>query len=298
MTWEVIDTCAGNCHSRGMLRPSPIRPSETDAVGAQLRQLRQRARMSQMALALHSGISQRHLSCIETGRSRPSPVTLHAVLTALDTPLEARNAVFLAAGYAPRYDALPLADPEMEVVRTAIVHVLHANNPAPAIVLDSNWQVLAANAAVGALFDLVGLPADSGEGELNLLRTLLVPGGLGDYLINAEEIRQVAWQRAAREALSNPVLAELLLGISPPQGSAMTLRDEALPPLLLTRLNYSQGELRFLSTFTTFGMPLDITVASLRIEHLIPADPATWQVMTQACERVAGVAVEGAGSKV
>ena len=78
----------------------------------------------------------------------------------------------------------------------------------------------------------------------------------------------------------------------------MTLRDEALPPLLLTRLNSSQGELRFLSTFTTFGMPLDITVASLRIEHLIPADPATWQLMTQACERVAGVAVEGAGSKV
>lgn len=244
-----------------------------------------------MALALHAGISQRYLSCVETGRSRPSPVTLHAVLTALDTPLDERNALFLAAGYAPRYDALPLADPALEVVHTAMLHILQANNPAPAIVLDSNWQVLAANAAVAALFDLVGLPVD-GAGELNLLQTLLMPGGLGDHLLNAEEIRQVAWQRAAREALSNPVLAELLATLPTPHGHLATARDETLPPLLLTRVNSSEGELRFLSTFTTFGMPQDITVASLRIEHLIPADPATWQAMTQACAHLAAAGSE------
>lgn len=273
-----------------MFRPSLVQSSDSGAVGLQLRHLRQRARMSQMALALHAGISQRYLSCIETGRSRPSPVTLHAVLTALDTPLEERNALFLAAGYAPRYEALPLADPELEAVRTAIVHVLQANNPAPAIVLDSTWQVLAANAAVAALFDLVGLPVE-GAGALNLLQTLLVPGGLGDHLINAEEIRQVAWQRAAREALGNPALADVLATL-PPQGGVASPRDAVLPPLLLTRLNSRQGELRFLSTFTTFGMPLDITVASLRIEHLIPADPATWQAMTQACARLAAAGSE------
>lgn len=274
-----------------MFRPSHIPPVEPAAVGLQLRQLRQRARMSQMALALHSGISQRYLSCVETGRSRPSPVTLHAVLTALDTPLDERNALFLAAGYAPRYEALPLADPALEVVHNAMLHILQANNPAPAIVLDSNWQVVAANAAVAALFSLVGLPVDGG-GPLNLLETLLVPGGLGDHLLNAEEIRQVAWQRAAREALSNPALAQRLSRLPTPQGHVEAARDEALPPLLLTRVNSSQGELRFLSTFTTFGMPLDITVASLRIEHLIPADPATWQAMTAACERLASSGAE------
>lgn len=254
-------------------------------VGAQLRRLRQRARLSQLDLALQSGISQRHLSCVETGRAKPSPAMLHALLTALDTPLEECNAAFLAAGYAPRYEALPLADPSMQAVHSALMHLLHANNPAPAIVLDSAWQVLAANAATGVLFGLVGLPASAALGEFNLLRTLLEPGGLGDHLLNADEIRQIAWQRASREALNCPALAALLTSL--PSAAEVDPASSASPstPLLLTRVASTVGELRFLSTFTTFGMPLDITVASLRIEHLIPADPATWRIMGEAYER-------------
>jgi hypothetical protein len=167
----------------------------------------------------------------------------------------------------------------MEAVRDAITHLLHANNPAPAIVLGSQWEILAANASTGVLFDLVGLSADAAEG-LNLLVTLLEPGGLGDHLNNVEEIRLIAWQRAAREALSNPGLATLLKSLPTPQ-EASTLTNE-LPPLVLTRLDSRHGELKFMSTFTTFGMPLDITMESLRIEHLIPADARTWEVMAQA----------------
>ncbi|CRM76550.1 helix-turn-helix domain-containing protein [Pseudomonas sp. 58 R 3] len=246
--------------------------------GDQLRQLRRHAKLSQLDLALITGVSQRHLSYIETGRAKPSPGTLHNVLTALDVPLEQCNRVFLAAGYAPRYTATPLASPAMAAIREAVSHVLHANNPAPAILLDSQWQVLAANASTGVLFQLLGLEPDAANG-LNLLTTLLQTGGLGDHLINAEAIRALAWQRASREALGNPELAVLLASLPTP---THTEPPEHMPPLALTRIRSPRGELSFLSTFTTFGMPQDITLTSLRIEHLIPADEPTWQVMRAA----------------
>lgn len=282
MTPEVMDAAHLNCQSPRMSRPPFPRITPPATPGEQLRQLRQQAGLSQLDLALIAGISQRHLSCVETGRAKPSPGTLHQLLMALQVPLEACNKVFLASGYAPRYEATPLTSPSMDVVRDAISHLLQVNNPAPAIVLGSHWEVLAANASAGVLFDLVGLASDAAKG-LNLLVTLLQPGGLGDYLANAEEIRWVAWQRATREALSNPGLAQILKSLPVPP-NASTLADE-LPPLLLTRIDSARGELKFLSTFTTFGMPQDITMASLRIEHLIPADAHTWAVMTDAYEQ-------------
>ncbi len=253
--------------------------------GAQLRQLRRHAKLSQLDLALITGVSQRHLSCLETGRAKPSPGTLHNLLTALEVPLEQCNQVFLAAGFAPRYTATPLASPSMAAIREAVSHVLHANNPAPAILLGSQWEVLAANASTGVLFALVGIAPDAADG-LNLLTTLLQPGGLGDHLINADEIRSLAWQRATREALGNPALATLLASLPAPNSREM---PEQMPPLVLTRIRSTQGELNFLSTFTTFGMPQDITLTSLRIEHLIPADATTWQVMRAAYEEYAAL---------
>ena len=251
------------------------------SAGAHLRRLRKQAGLSQLQLSLLAGVSQRHLSCIETDRANASAATLHAVLSALDAPLEHSNEVFLAAGYAPRYAASPLNAPALEMVDSAINHILHANNPAPAIVIASNWDITAANVSAGLLFAMVGVPAGA-ESGLNLLTTLLCPGGLGDHLINAEEIRAVAWQRANREAASNADLAQILRTIPPPDGVPPL---GAMTPVVLTRVKTLQGQaLTFLSTFTTFGMPLDITVASLRIEHLIPADPPTWQAMTLAYE--------------
>ncbi|MGG2397840.1 helix-turn-helix domain-containing protein [Pseudomonas sp. SH1-B] len=262
-------------------------PTPAASAGTQLRLLRRQANLSQLDLALIAGISQRHLSCIETGRARPSPATLHALLMALEAPLQRCNGIFVAAGYAPRYGAAALVSPSLEAVRDAIDHVLHANNPAPAIVLDSQWQVLAANASTAALFHLLGLPVHAVDG-LNLLVTLLQSGGLGDLLLNAEEIRTVAWQRASREALANPDLACLLAELPAPVGPPAATDETA--PLVMTRIDSAEGELRFLSTFTTFGMPLDITVAALRIEHLIPADAHTWRIMTQAYERAQAAA--------
>lgn len=268
-----------------MLPPHAPAAVDSPTVGLLLRQLRQQGRLSQLELALQAGMSQRHLSCVETGRAQPSPELLHRLLSTLDTPLPTRNRVFLAAGYAPRYAALGLNDPGLEPVRMALMHLLKANNPAPAIVIDSHWQVLVANRATQALFQLLGLPLQALEQGFNLLATLLAPGGFGDCLVNAQEIRQVAWQRAAQEAAVDPELAALLVSLPFPGESAGA--PDLTTPLLLTRVRGPQGELRFLSTFTTFGMPQDITVASLRIEHLIPADESTWQALTQACEGLA-----------
>ncbi|BCX67665.1 helix-turn-helix domain-containing protein [Pseudomonas izuensis] len=253
----------------------------SNAAGEHLRRLRQQAGLSQLSLSLLAGISQRHLSCVETGRAKASPGTLHALLTALDVPLEHCNAVFIAAGYAPRYVASALDAPALEVVHVAIDHILQANNPAPAIVINSSWDITAANASAGLLFEMAGVSV-AGESGLNLLDTLLRPGGLGDCLANAQEIRAIAWQRAARESASNPDLARLLEDLAGPKEIPLHVPPS---PLILTRVRTENGELRFLSTFTTFGMPLDITVASLRIEHLVPADAHTWQRMKAAYDQ-------------
>ncbi|MFJ4346231.1 helix-turn-helix domain-containing protein [Pseudomonas sp. NPDC089401] len=259
----------------------PRHPAPGTSAGQHIRQLRQQAGFSQLDLSLLAGVSQRHLSCVETGRAKASPSTLHALLSALGAALEQCNEVFLAAGYAPRYAASSLDAPGMKMMHTAIGHILQANNPAPAIVIDSQWEVVAANVSTGLLLAMAGV-AQEATARLNLLDTLLRPGGLGDRLANAQEIRAVAWQRAAREAGSNPALAERLRNLSAPGESLHTTHSG---PVLLTRVNTSEGELRFLSTFTTFGMPLDITVQSLRIEHLIPADETTWQRMRTAFEK-------------
>ena len=258
----------------------PTTPPPAATAGDHLRRLRRQAGLSQLDLALLAGLSQRHLSCVETGRAKASPSTLHALLSALDVPLDHCNEVFLAAGYAPRYAASAPDALALKMVHDALEHLLHANNPAPAIVLASNWDITSANASAGLLFTMAGVPMERALG-LNLLDTLLRPGGLGDHLVNADEIRAIAWQRATREAVANPDLAQRLRGLPAPPALAA---DMPQSPLVLTRVRTGAGELRFLSTFTTFGMPLDITVASLRIEHLIPADSETWQVMRAAYE--------------
>lgn len=174
MTCEVMDAAIKDDKDQGMSHHLFHRksPAPDTSAGQHLRHLRQQAGLSQLALSLLAGVSQRHLSCLETGRAKASPGTLHALLSALGAPLEHCNEVFIAAGYAPRYAASPLDAPELALVHAAIEHILQANNPAPAIVIDSNWQVIAANASTGLLLAMVGVAAQAAPG-LNLLDTLL-----------------------------------------------------------------------------------------------------------------------------
>ena len=249
---------------------------ERRGAGPRLRALRDARRLSQMELSLRVGVSQRHLSWLENGRARPSRGMLLALLDALDAPLTERNDALLAAGYAPAFAQRALDSAEMQPVRAAIGHLLAAHDPAPALVLDAAWNVLEVNRGMRRLARLLGLPPSILDAPLNMLEATLLPGGLGEAFVNRDAIRHDVWQRALREAPHVPELARRVAALQPHAPPAP--QPEAIlhpAPLLLARLASSRGELAFFSTFTTFGAPLDVTVASLRVEHLFPADAAT-----------------------
>lgn len=239
--------------------------------------LRRQKRVSQLELGLRAGVSQRHLSCIETGRSRPTRGTLLALLDALDAPLAERNAALLAAGLAPAYSQHALDAPQLSPAREALQQLLHAPGSPPALVLDAEWNLVMANAGVHRLLDLLGLPMP--DAPPNLLDWMLGKGALRDRLLNEQEVCGEVLHRARREAQHVPALAVRLQRLS------ATLPNWPVPtvqtPLLLTRLRSRAGELRLFSVFSSFGAPLDVTLASLRIEHLFAADPATAQALRE-----------------
>lgn len=241
-----------------------------------LARLRQQRRWSQLELSLRTGVSQRHLSCIETGRAAPSRATLLALLDALEAPLAERNAALLASGLAPRYSSLSLDDAQLTPAREALSQLLNAPGAAPALVIDAEWNLLMANAGVGRLLDLLGLTLP--QGPANLLDWLF-SGPFSERLLNAQEVLPDVYQRALREAAHVPALAERLVGLrATPNGQTATaLPTTAAPgPMLLTRLRARDGQaLSLFSMFSSFGSPMDVTLASLRIEHLFPADAAT-----------------------
>lgn len=246
-----------------------------------LASLRNERRLSQLELALRVGVSQRHLSCIETGRAKPSRPMLIAVLDALEAPLPERNRALLAAGFAPAYAETDLDDPAMAPVRKALTHLLDAHDPAPALVMDGAWNLLLANKGMRGLIRLLGAdPATHLVPGFNLLRACLKPGGFGEACVNREQVAAALWQRANSEAIHVPALKPLLEELRPHVPKALPL--EPSTPLLHTTLRTTAGELSFFSAFTTFGTPLDVTVASLRVEHFFPADDATRRAMAAA----------------
>ncbi|HTP70975.1 MAG TPA: helix-turn-helix transcriptional regulator [Burkholderiaceae bacterium] len=255
--------------------------------GGALRELRATRRISQLELALRVGVSQRHLSCIETGRAAPSRAMLHALLDALEAPLAQRNDALLAAGYAPAFTRRALAEAAMAPIRDALTRLLHAHDPAPAFVLDDAWDILQMNRGSAALLGLLGLePTLLGE-QPNLLRALFTPGGLAERLINADEVLGEVWSRAQREAAASPALRAIvqLLRAVVPRRLGAALPAAASTPLLLTRLRARGGdELTFFSAFTSFGAPLDVTAASLRVEHFFPANDATRTALAAALD--------------
>lgn len=242
--------------------------------------LRAQRRISQLELSMRVGVSQRHLSCIETGRSRASREMLMAVLDALDAPLAERNKALLAAGYAPAYTETSLDDPGMAPVRAALTHLLQAHDPAPALVIDGAWNLVLANKGLRGLIRLLGADPAVLEADFNLLRATLAPG-LRQFLVNEDEVCAAVWQRACSESHHVPALLPLLDELH--EYVPRLAVPAPVTPLLHTRLRSHSGvELSFFSAFTTFGTPLDVTVASLRVEHFFPADAATREALARA----------------
>jgi transcriptional regulator with XRE-family HTH domain len=279
-------TAAGGATVRAMGTPSP--PAERTPVGAMLRDWRRRRRLSQLDLALEAGISSRHLSFVETGRSRPSAAMVVHLAEELQIPLRERNRLLLAAGYAPVYEERSLDDPEMAPVHETIRLVLDGHDPNPALAVDRGWALVAHNR--GAALLMAGLPEDLRAEPLNVLRASLHPDGLAPRIANLRQWKDHVLGRVAREAMltGDPALRTLYRELDAypvpaadePDPLGLPSGDVAVP----LRLRAPHGELRFLSTVTTFGTPADITVEELSIESFFCADAATAAAMRAAVE--------------
>jgi transcriptional regulator with XRE-family HTH domain len=251
--------------------------AERPRVGSLLRDWRRRRRMSQLDLALEAGVSARHLSFVETGRSRPSPDLLLHLAEELEVPLRERNGLLLAAGYAPAFDQRSLEDPEMAAVRDAMQLVLDGHDPYPALVVDRTWSLLAANRGVGLL--TAGADPTLLEPPVNCMRLALHPRGLAPRIRNLGEWRAHLLERLRRQvALSGDAELEALLhevsaypGPAPGDGAG----GETAIAVPLRLDGPGGGELRFISTVTTFGTAVEITAAELSIESFFPADAET-----------------------
>jgi transcriptional regulator with XRE-family HTH domain len=255
-----------------------------------LRDWRRRRRFSQLDLALEAGVSARHLSFIETGRARPSAEMVLRLAEELDVPLRDRNALLLAAGFAPAYGQHDLREPEMGPVRDALDRVLTAHEPFPALVVDRHWGLVAANRALGLLTQ--GVVPHLLEQPVNVLRLALHPDGLAPRIANLGEWRAHLLDRLAREAAlsGDPALATLhdelgsYPGGDPSQTHDLTTGDIATP----LRLRHDAGELSFISTVTTFGTAVDVTLAELSIEAFFPGDAHTADVLRRALPTSSG----------
>jgi transcriptional regulator with XRE-family HTH domain len=261
-------------------------PNRSPTVGALLREWRERRRLSQLDLSCDAGISTRHLSFLETGRAQPSREMLLHLAEELKVPLRARNALLLAAGFAPAYAERSLDDPALQGVRRTIERVLEAHEPFPALVVDRGWRMLAANRAIAPL--LVGVAPELLEPPVNVLRVSLHPNGLGPRIANFGEWRGHILERLRSqvEATADPelkVLMDELAGYPPPAKSAPYAVEDyggvAVPMQLRTE---ALGLLSFFSTTTVFGTPLDITLSELALETFLPADAATAEALRKA----------------
>jgi transcriptional regulator with XRE-family HTH domain len=250
-------------------------------VGTLLREWRQRRRLSQFELALESGVSSRHLSFVENGRSRPSAEMVIHIAEHLDVPLRDRNHLLLAAGYAPAYAQHDLDAPEMGPVRDAIEQVLRAHEPYPALVIDRHWGLVSSNRPVGLLIE--GVAAHLLEPPVNVLRLSLHPEGLAPRIANLHQWREHLLDRLARDAVAtgDPALTALHQELAAyPAGEPGAELDPAFADIAVPlRLRHGDGELAFLSTKTTFGTAVDVTVAELSVESFFPADKATAETM-------------------
>ena len=257
----------------------------SESLAQQLKRARQHQAWSQLALSLHLGVSQRHISFVETGRARPSRPLLIRWLEALSLPMSTCNALLQLAGFAPMFSARPLQDPHLEQARTALSHLLQSHDPQPALVIGAQWDLLQLNRGAQWLAETL-MPElfASPQFKPNLLDLVLHPQGLMKNVINKEEAAADFWAQLKRDLLDQPELAPQIDDFEKkfaPQlkESGISQSPSVMSPLLTLRFMTGYGELSFFRMFSTFGAPHDITLASMRVEHMFPADEHTRAVI-------------------
>ena len=255
-------------------------------IGPLLRHWRAARRMSQLDLALEANVSTRHVSFVETGRAQPSRDLVLSLAQVLDVPARERNALLLAAGYAPFYRESDLAAPALATIRRALALILRQQDPFPTVALDRGWQIVMANAAWLHLAALLGVGGGEPgtilpEPRANILRLLFDPAGLRPHVANWAEVAPLMLRRARHDAAGQPdshaLLDELLAGPGIPADWRTPARDLAPGGGLLVPVTLTLGDrtANLLSTITTLGTAQDLTLQELHIEAFYPADSET-----------------------
>lgn len=249
-------------------------------IGTLLREWRAARRMSQLDLALEAGISARHLSCVETGKSQASRETVACLANALGMPLREHNLLMLAAGFAPRFSETPLSTSALERMHKAVEVILQHQEPYPAFVIDRHWEILLANRATDRMvrFLLGGRPLR----HKNMLHNVFDPEDFRPVIVNWTEIATWFIRNLHQEIAASPsdqgsrqLLKEILAYPGVPGHWRFRDVDGEFSPVLNLVYRSSAGQLRFFETITTFAGPRDVTLDELRIECFYPADEKT-----------------------
>ncbi len=271
-----------------MTEPRRQRPLPADHFGARLSQWRARRRESQLDVAISANISQRHLSFVESGRTRPSRDMVIRLCDALDIPLRARNELLVSAGYAALYPERSLDACEMAGVREALTHIIRHHDPYPAFVVDRKWRVIMSNDSAAQLFsaclDPATLQALAPDGTLNFMRMMFEPSAMRPRIRNWQYVGPRLLTRLRREAGGDPHSpSAFLLKELQPQANCGQSPDEpdGLEPAVPLELLIGGKTLKLFSTITTFGTPQDVGLQELRIEMSYPVDGETREFLME-----------------
>lgn len=274
MTSQVMDARSG----RTRVEPMTTLTADETSVGGLLRTWRQRRRLSQLELSSRAEVSTRHLSCLETGRARPTPDMILRLAEHLEVPLRERNRLLLAGGYAPRYTESALDDGALAPVLSGLRDLLDAHLPRPALLLDERWTLLDANAMVEVLAE--GCDPALLEPPVNVVRLSLHPDGLAPRIRNlaawGRQLHRQVVQRAERT--HDPRLHELAAEVATYLRPGPVVAPQE-GPVLTMELATASGDLRLFSVAAHLETPADSTLEGLVLETFVPADDATEEAL-------------------
>jgi transcriptional regulator with XRE-family HTH domain len=284
------------------LRNADLRPAGNQ-LGNLLRHWRSVRGRNQLDLSIETGLSQRHISFIESGRSTPSRQTLLEIAQVLDVPLRERNSLLLSAGYAPVYSEVAWNSAQMQSVTKALKRILHQHEPFPALVMDRYWNVLMTNDSAPRLFNCF-IDMSRRKGPRNVLHLMFDPDGLRPFVEHWDEVASSLIQRVRTEATgrvidekSKELLAALLAypdvrtGPASPanrpnsgltrtasvqgRNAGPALGSAPILPVIPLSFRKDDKVLNYFSMVTTVGTPQTVAAQELRIESMFPADEET-----------------------
>ncbi len=258
------------------------RVSTASEFGALLKQWRQLKGLSQLDLALAADSSARHLSFIETGRSRPSREMVLRLAEVMELPLRERNRLLNAAGFTGAYAESSLDDEGLTQVRRALDHMLQQQEPYPAIVMNRCFDVLMINHAGAAMMNMLGLQMGGSEGPPNMLRITMAENGLRAIVKDWNRIAHHMIERAHRQVRGagegdplKKLIEEVVAYPGIPEDWEIADPSDAALPVMPVEFEMGGATLSWITTITSFGTPQDVTAEEIMVECMFPANAET-----------------------